>query len=127
MSKNLKGIKVVFIISYILVAILANLSESVTISSSSRNSVDDEDILNKDEETIALRAQIRGAASQISKPSYLNEVVDTFFASSNDDPLEDTNLKDEIKILANTEVLKSFLVAVRRQLHRHPELMYQGN
>lgn len=80
---------------------------------------------NEDEESRTLKYAVRGTAAQMSKDSYLNEVVDSFFASS-DDGLDALSLKDEIKILANTEVLKSFLVSVRRQLHRHPEIMYQG-
>lgn len=74
--------------------------------------------------TKTIKYAVRGAAAQITKSSYLNEAIDSFF-DSDEDPTVATNIKDEINLLANTEALKSFLIAVRRQLHRHPEVMYQ--
>ena len=85
----------------------------------------------KEEETNSnnegdMKFATRGAAAKIAN-SYLNDIVESFFASTSyDDPTHDiAGLKDEIEILANTDALKSFLVSVRRQLHRHPEVMYQ--
>jgi amidohydrolase len=76
------------------------------------------------EETKTLKHAVRGAAAQITKSAYINEVVDSFFVS-NDEPTNAQSLKEEINLLANTDALKSFLVSLRRQLHRHPEVMYQ--
>ena len=104
---------------------IVQLSYSLKTTSTRGGKDDDASNIKKEEDTKTLKHAVRGAAAQINKSSYLNEVVDAFFESS-EDPTEASNLKDEIHILASTEVLKSFLVSVRRQLHRHPEVMYQG-
>lgn len=61
-----------------------------------------------------------------------NSIVHNFFqgttSSSNSQTASNTTsiqLLNEIKTLANTPTLLMFLKSIRRQLHRHPELMYQ--
>mmetsp|Transcript_15365 Transcript_15365/g.23165 ORF Transcript_15365/g.23165 Transcript_15365/m.23165 type:complete len:511 (-) Transcript_15365:171-1703(-) len=109
------------VLQLVILAITVTPIFSLTFTSASSSSEEDS---TETKETKSIKYAVRGAAAQITKSSYLNEAVDSFF-DSNEDPTASTNLKDEINLLANTEALKSFLVSVRRQLHRHPEVMYQ--
>ena len=105
----------------LLLSILFLKSDSLTFTS--KKGSNNEDSSNEDN---TVKYAVRGAAAAMSKStSSVNEAVLSFFESS-EDPTEARILKDEISILANTDALKSFLVSVRRQLHKHPELMYQG-
>lgn len=52
--------------------------------------------------------------------TYRNEIVETFFAGTGDEFSED--LLEVVDHLANER--HDFLVATRRNLHRHPEVMY---
>ncbi len=104
----------------LLLSTIINPSQSLTFTSKKASNEDEKD----DEDTKTMTYAVRGAAAAISKSSNVNEAVESFFESS-EDPTDALTLKDEISVLANTDALKSFLVSVRRQLHKHPELMYQ--
>lgn len=72
---------------------------------------------------------VRGAAAALSSKasSHTNPIVDEFFQTLSFDFESESSiaLKKEIQILTQTTSLKTFLTETRRQLHKHPELMYQ--
>ena len=72
---------------------------------------------------------VRGAAAALSpqKSSYSNPIVDEFFQAASFDFESESSiaLKKELQTLTATTTLKTFLTETRRQLHKHPELMYQ--
>jgi hypothetical protein len=115
---------------FILLSSNLQLSNALAFAASTDSATEEQQQQQQQEEKTTIKTAVRGAATQITKSSHLNDAVDSFFLS-NEDPTDLTSsesqtLHDEIQLLANTEALKSFLVSVRRQLHKHPEVMYQG-
>ncbi len=110
------------LLHFLLISLLYHQSQSLTFTSKKGSNSDEED---SDSSSETMKTAVRGAAAAMSKVANVNEAVQSFFESS-EDPTEAQILMEEIGLLANTDALKSFLVSVRRQLHKHPELMYQG-
>jgi hypothetical protein len=123
MAQCRKFIQLIFIV----ISATLQLSNALTFTASDSSTEEQEEV---QKEKRNLKTAVRGAATQITKSSHLNDAVDSFFVSSEDPTdltsAESQSLHDEIQLLANTDALKSFLVSVRRQLHKHPEIMYQG-
>ncbi len=120
----------------LLISILILYAQALTFTSQKEPPEGEEGKGNNKEDissdNMMVKTAVRGAKAAISQnaeSSNMNTIVESFYSSSSSDDPTDTNsiaLKDEIHLMASTDALKSFLVSVRRQLHKHPELMYQG-
>jgi len=80
----------------------------------------------KDEEVIKISPSVRGAATNVSHKDFGTNpasVVASYF--ENDDDAASTGLRDTIRQMANDEDMYEFLLATRRSLHKHPQVMYQ--
>jgi len=126
----MKNLQTTFFILLIFI-IFCSLSHSLPFASSSREKEGDEldRKREEDKEKENIKYAVRGAAASMEKSiNTIDNIVDSFFtslSSSVDEVTMSSELRDEIHILSNTETLKTFLVSIRRQLHRHPEVMYQ--
>ena len=80
----------------------------------------------KDDEVIKVSPSVRGAATNVSQKDFGTNpasVVASYF--ENDDDAASTGLRDTIRQMANDEDMHEFLLATRRSLHKHPQVMYQ--
>ena len=89
---------------------------------------DDDPEIAAQQHVVAIPNSVRGAASTVSKRDFAagtDSVIDAFFKSSAPDTDTSNALKDAIRQMTNDDDMKAFLQETRRNLHRHPEVMYQ--
>ena len=88
---------------------------------------DDDPEIAAQQNVVAVPNSVRGAASTVSKREFsgTDSAIDAYFHSSASDADASIALKDAIRQMANDDDMKAFLQETRRNLHRHPEVMYQ--
>ena len=88
---------------------------------------DDDPEIAAQQHAVQVPNSVRGAASTVSKREFAgtDSAIDAYFQSSASATDASHALRDAIRQMANDDDMKAFLQETRRNLHRHPEVMYQ--